>query len=132
MINAKWMAGVCLMILASGCLLFSDEKKIKDPPVAGTWECVAHLSGEHDIPFTMALEQNGETVTGTITTHDGELPIKTGTYKAGSLQLHMETSEAKYQVTGKLDGEQFKGQWSKEPDGLAGDWEGKKSAPPKS
>ena len=132
MLKTKWMAGACLMILASGCLLFSQDKKTKGAPLAGTWECVAHLSGEDDIPFTMALDLSGETVTGTITTHDGELQIKTGTYKGGALELHLETAEAQYQVTGKLDGEQFKGKWSKQPDGLGGDWEGKKSAPSKS
>jgi len=120
-------AGACTFALAMGSLLFAGQNK-PSGPLTGTWECTAHLSGQDDIPFTMTLDQNGETVTGKIATNDGELEIKTGTYKNGALELHMETDEAKYQVTGNLDGGQFKGKWSKDPDGLAGDWEGKKSA----
>jgi hypothetical protein len=59
------------------------------------------------------------------------LEIKTGTYKNSTLELHLESSDAKYLVNGKLDEGQFKGHWSKDPDGLQGDWEGKRSAPAK-
>jgi hypothetical protein len=79
----------------------------------------------------MKLEQKEANVTGSISTSDGELEIKSGTYKNSMLELHLESSEAKYLVTGNLEGSQFKGHWSKEPDGLEGDWEGKKSAPAK-
>ena len=128
---AKSLAGFCLLLLAMACLVFAEEEKSKADSVSGTWDCVAHLSGESDIPFTMNLVQQGETVTGSITTDDGELEIKTGTFKDNLLDLHLETSDAKYLVNGKLDGGQFKGHWSKDPDGLEGDWEGKKSAPAK-
>jgi len=129
--DLKGLATVCLLLLTMACLVFGQEKKSKRGFVSGSWDCVAHLSGEDDIPFTMQLEQQGETVTGSITTHDGELEIKAGTYKAKTLDLQLETSDAKYHVTGKWDGTQFKGQWSKDPDGMGGEWEGKKSAPAK-
>ena len=128
---SRLLVGVCLVALTMACLAFGGEKESKDDSLTGTWDCVAHLSGENDISFTMKLEQKGETVTGSITTHEGELEIKSGTYRSSTLELHMETSEAKYLVTGKLDGGQFKGQWSKDPDAIGGDWEGKKSAPAK-
>ena len=124
------LAGVCFLV-AMVSFASGDEKKPKPGSLTGTWDCVAHLSGEDDIPFTMKLEQKGETVTGSFATSDGELEISAGTYKDNTLELHAETPEAKYRVTGKLDGDQFKGRWSKEPDGLEGDWEGKKSAPAK-
>ncbi len=127
----KATVGVWLLVLTIACLVFGEEKKSKDDPLTGTWDCVAHLSGENDIPFTMKLEQKGETVTGTIGSSDGDLEISSGSYKNNELEIHCETSEAKYLVTGKLDGDQLKGQWSKEPDGMGGDWEGKKSAPAK-
>ena len=130
--NAKGLIGVCLLALTMACLVFGQEKKTSGGPLTGTWDCTAHLSGESDIPFTMTLEQNGEAVTGSLATSDGELEIKTGTFKNNTLELQLETGDAKYKVTGKLDGGQFKGQWSKEPDGMGGEWEGKKSAPAKS
>jgi hypothetical protein len=126
--RAKGLLGVWLLVLAVTGLTFGQEKKAKEGFPAGTWDCVAHLSGEDDIPFTMKLDQSGETVTGSVTTHDGALEIKSGTYKNGMLELHLESPDAKYLVTGRLDGEQFKGQWSKDPDGMQGDWEGKRSA----
>jgi len=128
---AKGLVGFCLLLLAMACLVFGEEKKPKADSISGTWDCVAHLSGESDIPFMMKLVQQGETVTGSLTTDDGELEIKTGTFKDNVLDLHLESSDAKYLVNGKLDGGQFKGHWSKEGDGLEGDWEGKKSAPTK-
>jgi len=124
----RGLAGTSLLLLALACCIFGAEKKSKGDSIVGTWDCVAHLNGEDDIPFSMKLEQSGETVTGSITTHDGELEISSGSFKNDSLELHIETSEAKYLVTGKLEGGQFKGHWSKEPDGMQGDWEGKKSA----
>ena len=131
MTHVRYSVAGFMLLLAMTCLLLGQEKKSKGGAIAGTWECVAHLSGENDIPFTMKLEQQGETVTGSIATNDGELEIKSGTFKDNSLDLHLESSDSKYQVSGKLDGDQFKGHWSKEQDGLEGDWEGKKSAPTK-
>jgi hypothetical protein len=75
----------------------------------------------------MTLEQKADAVTGSVTTHEGDLQITSGSFKSGALELHLASSEAKYVVTGKLDGDQFKGQWSKDPDGMGGEWEGKRS-----
>jgi len=131
MTRVKYLAIACVLLLTMTCLILGQEKKSKAGAISGTWDCLAHLSGEDDIPFTMDLKQEGETVTGTISTHDGELEIKTGTFKDNVLDLHLESSDAKYLVNGKLDGGQFKGHWSKDGDGLEGDWEGKKSPPAK-
>jgi hypothetical protein len=131
--NAKTLiAGACLLLLATACLVLGEDKKPAKDSLAGTWDCVAHLSGEDDIPFTMTLDQKGEVVTGSVATHEGDLEVKSGTYKSGTLELHLETPDAKYAVTGNLDGDQFKGKWSKDPDGIGGDWEGKRSGPAKS
>jgi hypothetical protein len=118
-----------MFLLTMACLALGAEKESKDGSISGSWKCVARLSGENDIPFTMKLEQQGETVTGSIATVDGELEIKTGSFKDNLLELHLESSDAKYLVSGKLEGDEFKGHWSKDPDGIEGDWEGKKSAP---
>jgi len=126
--NLKTLVGSCLLVLATACLVFGQAKESSKASLTGSWDCIAHLSGEDDIPFTMTLQQAAEVVTGSVATHDGELEIKSGSFKDGSLELHLESPDAKYVVTGKLDGDQFKGQWSKDPDGMSGDWEGKKTA----
>jgi hypothetical protein len=126
--NAKALVAACLLILSVTCLVLGGDKKAA---LTGSWDCVAHLSGQDDIPFTMTLEQKDDVVTGSVATHEGDLEVKSGTYKSGTLELHLETPDAKYAVTGKLDGNQFKGQWSKDPDGIGGEWEGKRSAPAK-
>jgi hypothetical protein len=125
--NVTLLVGVCLLALAMPYSVLSQDKK--SDSLTGTWDCIAHLSGEDDIPFTMTLEQKSDAVTGSVTTHEGDLQITSGSFKNGVLELHLENSEAKYVVTGKLDGDQFKGQWSKDPDGMGGNWEGKKPAP---
>ncbi len=127
----KATVGVWLLVLTIACVVLGEEKKSKDEPLTGAWDCVAHLSGENDYPFTMKLQQKGETVTGTIGSSEGDMEISSGRYKNNELEIHCETSEAKYLVTGKLDGDHLKGQWSKDQDGMGGDWEGKKSAPAK-
>ena len=114
-----------IVALGITCLMFGQAKDSNS--LAGTWECVAHLNGEDDIPFTMTLEQKDDVITGSIATHEGDLEVKSGSFKGGTLEIHLETPEAKYAVTGKFDGDQLKGQWSKDPDGMGGNWEGKRS-----
>lgn len=122
--TAIWL---CVMVTAMSCRAWGEQGKSKQAPLTGTWDCVAHLSGEDDIPFTMELVQKGESVTGSIATGDGEIEITSGTFKGNLLEIHADTPEAKYLVTGKLDGDNFKGHWSKDTE-MEGDWEGKRSA----
>ena len=116
-----------LLVFCMACLMFGQAKESSKNALTGTWDCVAHLSGEDDIPFTMTLEQNDHAITGSIATHEGDLQVKSGSFKDGAMELHLETQEAKYAVSGKFDGDQLKGQWSKDPDGIGGAWEGKRS-----
>ncbi len=81
--------GVCLLVLAMAALAFGSEKKPKPGPLTGTWQCTAHAS-EGDEPFTMMLEQNKQTVTGTITTPNGGASISSGSYKKKVLEIHVD------------------------------------------
>ena len=132
--------GVCLLVVATANLVFANGKEPKPGPLTGTWECVAHSSVQGDVPFTLTLQQDKETVTGTIATADGELQITSGSFKNSVLEIRCETDQAKYVVTGKLEARQLKGHWSKKAIPGAGDeggdqegeWEGKLSASAKS
>jgi len=129
--------GLLLLVVAVVVEARSGQGKPEPSSITGTWDCVAHGSTQGDVPFTLTLHQDKETVTGTIATGDGELPITSGSFKNSALEILVETDQAKYQVTGTLDGGQLKGHWSKkvilgagddQGGDQAGDWEGKVSA----
>jgi hypothetical protein len=119
----------CLMFFAIGSLSARPQKDAKSNPLAGAWDCVAHGSVQGDVPFTLTLKQDQDSLTGSITTADGELNFTSASYKDGALEIVMDTPDAKYTVNGKLDGDKLSGQWSKEGDDgkQGGPWEGKRS-----
>ena len=79
------------------------------------------------MPFTMKLKQKGETVEGSISTATGEINITSGSFKKNMLEIHCDTPDANYLVTGKLEQDQLSGHWAKGTE-QEGAWEGKKSA----
>jgi hypothetical protein len=120
---------LCLMVFVIGSAVARPQKDAKANPVAGTWDCIAHGSVQGDVPFRLALEQNQDRLTGSISTEDGELAFTSASYNDGALSIVIATSDAKYAVNGKLDGDKLSGQWSKEGDSgkQGGSWEGKRS-----
>lgn len=101
-------------------------------PVAGTWSCVAHGTGEGDMQYTFNLEQTGEQVTGNFTapTPDGtnqNHDVKNGSFKNGKLELHFEEEEGTIDVAGAPDGKAaMKGDWTQGEH--SGTWECKRGA----
>lgn len=101
-------------------------------PVAGTWSCVAHGTGNGDMQYTFNLEQAAEQVTGNFTapTPDGtnqSHEVKSGSFKDGKLALHFEEEDGTIDVTGALDGKDaMKGDWTQGDQG--GTWECKRGA----
>ena len=81
------------------------------------------------MPFTMKLKQKGETVEGSISTATGEITITSGSFKKNVLEIHCDSPEANYLVTGKLEEERLSGHWAKGTE-QGGAWEGKRAAPP--
>jgi hypothetical protein len=43
---------ICLLAVVTANLTFGKGKGPKPGPLTGTWECVAHASGQGDTPFT--------------------------------------------------------------------------------
>jgi len=118
--------GMCLMCFTIACMIYGQEKKNNSGDVSGTWECIAHGSVEGDVPFTMRLEQKGETIEGAISTHTGEINITSGSFKENMLEIHCDTPDANYLVTGKLKQEHLSGHWAKGTE-QEGAWEGKRA-----
>jgi hypothetical protein len=129
--NRTWtLIGVCLLVAATANLALAKGKKPKPGPLTGTWECVAHLSGQADTPFTLKLEQTKEAVTGAVINPSGEYPLSSGSYKKGVLEIHLEAPDGSYAATAKLLHGQLSGHWSKAQE-AGGDCECRKSAPAK-
>ena len=124
--------GLCLVVLSVTSLLAAKGNKAKPGPAAGTWECTSHGGPNGDMSFTLYLEQNGETVTGSVSSPIGSTELTTASFKKKMLEIHIDTPQGNYVLTGKLNKGQMSGAWS--VDGGAGSektngtWEGKKSA----
>lgn len=95
-------------------------------PLTGTWECVSHGGDRGDTPFTLELEQNGEKVTGSVSSQEGGMEITSATFKNNILEIHLDTPEGNYVMTAKLKDGQLSGETSRDGN-PAGHWEGKKA-----
>ena len=124
---------LCFTILGlAGLTLAQDTKsaqgnKAKGGPVAGTWTCTAHGGTNGDIPFTLYLEQDNETVTGSVSSSMGDAEFSSASFKDGALEIHIDGGDQSYVLTAKLQNGQLSGQWSG-GDTEKGNWEGKKAA----
>jgi hypothetical protein len=119
---------LCLGIF--GAVAFAAQKEGKKPklgPLSGTWECTAHGGAQGDMPFTLYLEQTKGSLTGSVSSPLGGTDISAGTIKKNDLELHFDTPQGAYQMTGRLKKGQLSGKWSSDTE--SGTWEGKKQAP---
>ena len=117
-------AVICLTLLGLAGSAQGKEKKPKPGPMAGTWECTSHGGSRGDLPFTLYLEQSGETVTGSVESPLGGTEITSAKFKNKTLEIHIDTSQGNYLLTAKLKKGKLTGEWSHEPE--KGTWEGMK------
>jgi hypothetical protein len=119
------LAALALLILVA--YTQAAEKKHKPGPLAGTWECTAHGGPQGDLPFTLALEQSGEQVTGSVESPMGGTEITSATFKKKHLEIHIDTPQGSYDLTARLKKGKLAGEWTHDPD--KGTWEGSKQPP---
>src|SRR6516225_5983997 len=121
---------VFLLVAAAANLAVGEGNEPKTGPLTGTWECVAHSSGQADVPSTLKLEQIKEAVSGTLTNSSGDYPLSSASYKKGVFEFYLDAPDGNYVATGRLKHGQLSGHWSK---GLEaeGEWECKRPAPAK-
>jgi hypothetical protein len=130
---------LCFTLLGlTGVALAQDSKSSSGPkptaqsksnggPVAGTWQCTAHGGANGDTAFTLYLDQDHETVTGSVSSSMGDAEIDSATFKDGALEIHINGGDESYVLSGKLQNGQLSGQWSG-GNTEKGTWEGKKSS----
>jgi hypothetical protein len=116
---------ISLLVLGFAGFAIAKQKNPKPGPLTATWECTAHGSSRGDMPFTLTLEQIGETVTGSVSSPIGSTELSTATYKKKDLAIHIDTGQGdSYDLTGKLKNGQLSGEWTHGTE--KGAWEGKK------
>ncbi|PYV24515.1 MAG: hypothetical protein DMG24_11265 [Acidobacteria bacterium] len=121
--------GVGLIVWGAATLVFSKEEKAKAGPLTGTWECKSRGGSKGDTPFTLVLQQDGEKVSGSVSSAEGGMEITSATFKEGVLEIRLETPEGNYVLTGKLKDGELSGDTTKDGNHEA-NWEGKKAAAP--
>ena len=121
------LTAVLLLVLSAASRATAAGKNPKPGPITGTWECTSHGGSQGDMPFTLTLEQTKEEVTGSVSSPMGGTEISSGSYKNKALEIHINTPQGNYLLTGKLKKNQLSGQWSTESN-EKGTWEGKKAA----
>jgi hypothetical protein len=83
------------------------------------------------MPFTLTLEQSQQDITGSVSSPMGGTEISSGTFKNKAVEIHINTPQGNYTLTGKLKKNELSGDWSTDTN-QKGTWEGKKAAQAKS
>jgi hypothetical protein len=117
---------LCLTIVFAAAFAEGEGKKPKPGPLTGTWECTAHGFSQGDMPFTLYLEQTKDSLTGSVSSPMGGTEISAGTAKKNEIEIHIDTPQGNYQLTGRLKKGELSGKWSSDTEN--GTWEGKKQA----
>jgi hypothetical protein len=101
---AKLLSTICVIALAAASLSAQAN-------IAGDWELVIN-GPEGAITATAALKQDGDNVSGTISSPQGTVELK-GTYKAKKVELAFTIAgpqgELPIKVNGDVDGNDMKG-----------------------
>lgn len=117
------VAFVCMVSLAA---VAADNAQ--PGPLTGTWNCVSHGGQQGDMNFTLDLQQNGESVSGDVSSPLGDADLSSGTFKNNQLTVTINGDTDVYTLTATFKGGKLAGKWSTSSSGEKGTWEGKKAA----
>lgn len=124
--RSRLAIALSVVILSLTALSSAKDKKPKPGPLTGTWQCTSHGGPNGDMQFTLYLEQQKETVTGSVSSPIGDAELSSGSFKKKNLEVHIESPQGNYLLTAKLKKGQLAGDWSIDT-GPKGTWEGTKS-----
>lgn len=118
---------ICLVAAGIAGVAHARDKSLKPGPLTGTWECTSHGSSRGDMQFTLDLQQEKETVAGSVTSPIGSSDLSSATFKHKILQIQIDSDQGDYLLTAKFKDGKLSGEWSHGDE--KGTWEGKKQAP---
>jgi hypothetical protein len=95
--------------------------------VLGSWNTVA-VTPNNDITATLELKQEGEKLTGVISSDMGSLPIQAASFKDNKLQFDLELGGNTYRVSATLAGDKLDGGWAPAAGGEGGAWRATRKA----
>jgi hypothetical protein len=121
---------VCLAVFTFACLatLARATDKPSQAPLTGTWQCQSHGGSQGDMSFTLDLQQNGEDVTGSVSSPLGNADIASGSFESNHLRIQINGADTAYILTADYQNGKLVGAWHTTDTAEKGTWEGKKQA----
>ncbi|MGH9406454.1 MAG: hypothetical protein ACRD3D_11545 [Terriglobia bacterium] len=117
-----------LAIAFAACAGLAAQSAPESGPLTGTWQCISHGGQNGDLPFTLTLQQNGETVTGSVASSIGNAELGSSTFKNNHLHIVINGENDSYVLEAIYKSGRLKGTWGMNGSQEKGAWEGKKSA----
>ncbi|HEX5482360.1 MAG TPA: hypothetical protein VFZ08_07010 [Terriglobia bacterium] len=118
---------VCMALCLLGVAITAPADAQSSGPLTGSWQCESHGGQQGDLAFTLDLQQNGNSITGSISTDQGVADVSSATFKDGILKFIVTTSSNEYHVTGKYEGGKLAGTWTAGGGQDKGTWAGTKA-----
>jgi hypothetical protein len=88
--------------------------------VTGRWDITAKSENGQEIKAYLVLKAEGNQVTGTIGTEEGEVPVTDIHFTDPDLSFKIDTEDASYTVNAKITGDLMKGKYTASSPGLSG------------
>ncbi len=126
----KRILAACLAVFTFSCLAILPRAAAESSqaPLTGTWQCQSHGGSQGDMSFTLDLQQNGENVTGSVSSPLGDADIASGSFKSHHLRIQINGADTAYILTADYQNGRLVGAWHTTNTGEKGTWEGKKQA----
>jgi hypothetical protein len=116
---------VCLALAGLAFAAYGNAGNSGTHTLTGTWQCTSHGGSQGTMAFTLDLEQNGTTVTGSVSSPLGDADISSATFKNNTLHIEIDGGDSQYVLTAKYSGGTLTGNWTSTA-GDKGTWTGKK------
>jgi hypothetical protein len=117
---------VCLTLIALAVGAYGNAADSQSRALTGTWQCMSHGGTQGNMQFTLDLEQNGTSVTGSVSSPLGNADISSATFKNNTLHIEIDGDDTQYVLTANYSGGKLAGSWSS-TSGEKGTWTGKKA-----
>jgi hypothetical protein len=100
--------------------------------ITGAWSSVA-VTSQGELLLALDLKQDGEKITGTVSSELGSLPIQNATFKGDTLQFDIDLNGTVYRTNAAFKDDKFSGRWVNVGTNDGGAWSAtRKVAPPPS
>lgn len=96
--------------------------------LAGTWQCVSHGGDQGTMPFTLTFQQDGQNISGHVSSQLGDADFDGGTFKNNHLHFVIQGDGDSYDLNAIYKDGKLTGAWTTTVSGKKGTWEGSKAA----